>query len=126
MADEQQPIVWAIRGGIHATEPVSAEPQIELLRWSARALDDGDVHLVGWNVSSLEGRVSSTVTSFDAASSAVTTSTGRRYVLHGPPGSDPDAEYVWSRWRRINGVETWADVTDRFWTQIQAARSSPD
>ena len=113
MAD-QEPTVWILTGGIHATEPVSVEPQIELSRWSARELPDGCIHLVGWNMGSREGRVGNTVRSFDAASAAVTTSTGRRYILCGAPGSDADAEYVWNRWRRIYRVEVWNDVTDRY------------
>lgn len=124
--DDQKPTVLVLTGGIHTTQPVSVEPEIDLSRWSARKLPDGDVHLVGWNIRSGEGRVSNTVKTFDAPSATVTTSTGRRYFLRGAPGSDPDAEYVWNGWRLINHIEAWEDVTDSLWTQIEAARSFRD
>jgi len=120
------PILFLLTGGIHSTAPVSVEPQIELSSWSARKLSDGDVHLVGWNIGSGEGRVSTAVTVFDAASCAATTGTGRRYLLRGAPGADRDAEYVWNGWLRKYGIDDpWEDVTDCFWAQIEAARPSP-
>ena len=51
---------------------VSDTPVLELRRWSVFQDEKGERHFVGYNITEGEGRVSSTIVEFDAA-----TDTGR-------------------------------------------------
>jgi len=79
------------------------------------------LHLVGYAESCREGRVSSPVEAFDAATAMARTRSGRTYALAGPAGRNPDAEYVWRRWLRLNSVlEADAkEVTEELVRQMQ-------
>ena len=71
----------------------------------------GDVHLVGYNITESEGRVSSPLVAFDGATRTAVTRSGRRYVLIGEPGTNADALYTFAMWRDISRVTHWEDVT---------------
>lgn len=111
-------------GGIHSTAHVDKEPQITLSRWRAVRLADGDLHLYGWHEERGEGRVSSAVTTIDKASAVAITSTGRRYVLAGPPGMNLDAGFVLHSWLHMNGLDLAdaVDVSAETWEGIQHAQ----
>lgn len=103
----------AIRDSIHPPPPVGAEPEVTLVRWQVRQVAPaGTRHCVGW--AEYEGRVSSAVLEFDRGSRVLLTRSGRRYHLHGQPGVDPDAEWVWGRWSLANQVARWTDVSGEY------------
>lgn len=108
--------VWAIR-------PVNEQPELTLDRWSIYELSDGDRHFVGWAIENLAGRVSSRIDEFDVKTMCGVTSTGRVYKLKGNPGSNGDAEYTWNRWRGINNVETFVDVSPVVWAEHKNAHA---
>jgi hypothetical protein len=107
---------------IWTVEPPEIEPSTTLVRWQVmRVEDSGERHLVGWAQHAREGRVSSAVVSWDAATRLAVTLSGRAYELAGPPGADTEAQYVWQRWRKLNGNPEWQDVSAEAYAQIRAA-----
>ncbi len=102
------------------TTPVAERPELRLTGWQVVELPDGDRHLVGWNLTEGEGRVSSRIEHFDARTRRAATKTGRVYELVGRPGAGPDAQYTWNAWRSINRVEEFRDVTDEVWSAIKS------
>jgi len=100
------------------------EPKLSLANWQVYETETGECHLVGYCVERFEGRVSSAITAFDPASRCVVTRSGRSYRLHGTPGFDDDADYVWQNWKRINSVTHSADVSHRVWDEIQGVLKS--
>ena len=95
-------------------------PQIELTSWQVMQLPNGDRHFVGWNVTEREGRVSSKIIEFDAATRCGRTSSGRVYQLRGPTGHDGDGAYTWSRWMQRNGAVDCTDVSQEVQALIDA------
>ena len=97
---------------------VEETPVVRLSRWSVREVQPRATrHLLGHNLTEREGRVSSTITEYDAERHRVTTESGRVYELVGPPGQDSDAEGVWRSWLRCVGLEeasSWSDVTHEY------------
>lgn len=96
---------------IYTGAPVDDEPTITLGAWSIRETNTGSRHFVGFNLASLDGRVSTPIVSFDPDTRTGVTASGRRYVLVGPAGFDRDAEYVWGWAARQWKVESWEDVS---------------
>jgi ATP-dependent Lon protease len=104
---------------IFAVAPVHEEPEETIMRWSIRevlfdAHNDKSHHLVGYISRQGKGRVTSAIQSFDRDTMRIKTRSGRVYQLDGPPGFDPDAEYVWAQWKALNHVREEADVTDHY------------
>jgi ATP-dependent Lon protease len=104
---------------VFGVAPVHQEPEETLSRWSVREARFDDVndhsrHLVGYVARKGKGRVSSAIQSFDREKMRITTSSGRVYQLEGPPGFDPDAEYVWAHWKALNQVRDERDVTQEY------------
>ena len=62
-------------------------------------------HLVGYNETDGEGRVSSSLVRFDLESRCGATASGRVYRLTNHEGLGADAEYVWAKWLRIYDAE---------------------
>ncbi len=106
---------------IWTTTPVEMTPRLRLTGWLVVELPDSTRHLVGWNSTEGEGRVSSRIESFDPATGQAVTKTGRVYQLVGFPGAGGDALYTWSAWCRINKVSTFTDVTADVWAEMQAS-----
>lgn len=52
----------------------------------------------------------------------MTTGSGRIYILHGHPGRDSDADYVWRRRAALNSIQSWKDVTASIWQNHTDAR----
>jgi hypothetical protein len=111
-----------IEGGVWACAPVAERPELVLTDWRVFSvplpgLTECTRHFVGYNVTEREGRVSSAIVQFDAATMRGVTKSGRVYALQGRPGRDGDGEYTWSRWKRINDVTDAEaiDVTAEVW-----------
>ena len=98
---------------IWLTRPVSEEPSITLTNWAIIETVEPEPsrHFVGYHGAGREGRVSSPIVTFDAATLRGVTQTGRVYELTGSPGLNGDAEYVLGRWQRGYKVEV-TDITD--------------
>ena len=91
---------------------VTVKPDIFLTDWRIMETERDERHFVGARVDSGMGRVSSAIRTFDAARMVGITTTGKVYSLVGPPGQNGTADHVWSVWRHINMVSSYADVTD--------------
>ena len=96
--------------------PVSERPEVVLTDWSVFEVALGEDpartrHFAGQNITDHEGRVSSEVVEFDAATGRGVTSSGRVYELRGRTGFTADSRYVWDRWRALNGAVDVVDVT---------------
>jgi len=90
---------------------VEDQPEIFLVSWQVMETDEGTRHFVGYNLMG-EGRVSSAIQTFDRDHMVGQTRSGRVYKLKGPPGHNSDADYVWGRWRDINGINSYKVVTE--------------
>lgn len=109
-----------IEGGVWKPSSVEETPGIELSRWivyEVPSLKEGmpkDHHFCGWNVTEGEGRVSSKIVEWNRETRTGTTRSGRRYKLVGESALNMDAAYVWDKWKRINKVEDYSDVSDQY------------
>jgi len=85
--------------------PVERRPAVTLIQWRSIEVPlrghglPWTLHLCGWSSEDGQGQVSSPVTLLDAAAGTFESSSGRIYRLKGPPGTHPDAAYVWRRWK---------------------------
>lgn len=93
------------------TTPVDAVPTLSVRSWRLIRTELGEVHVVGYNLTEREGRVSSPILEFDVVTRTAITRSRRRYVLCGDPGEDADASYTFATWCRIMKVVRWSDVT---------------
>lgn len=98
--------VWALA-------PVEQDPEVTLTHWVVLELPNGDRHLVGFESFGRDGqgRVSSKIVTFDKDKMQAVTRSGRVYKLSGQPGWNADAEYVWNKWKIINSVTDFKNVT---------------
>ena len=98
---------------IHLIGPVSREPVAVMTQWRLFQLlgltGRGSRHLVGR--AGGEGRVCSALASIDLVSLTAVSGSGRIYLLQGPHGHDPDAQYVWDAWTQVTGATHARDVT---------------
>lgn len=104
---------------IFSVASVNEEPEETMMRWSIREVlfddsTDKSRHLVGYILRKGKGRVSSAIQSFDRDKMRIKTASGRLYQLEGQSGFDPDAEYVWARWKKLNAVLEESDVTHEY------------
>ena len=109
-----------IEASVWSATSLTEVPEIELTRWQVMQLPHGDRHFVGWNVTEREGRVSSKIVEFDAATRRGRTCSGRVYQLRGPAGHDGDGAYTWGRWMRANAVVDCTDVSQKVQALIDA------
>jgi hypothetical protein len=100
---------------------VADQPGVDLGSWQVMQLPNGDRHFVGWNATGREGRASSKIVAFDAATRRGRTSSGRVYQLRGRTGCDGDGTHVWHRWMQLNGAAAFMDVSDEVQALIDAA-----
>lgn len=106
----------AVSGGIWVSSPVSERPELILTDWHVfevqlPGLTMRTRHFAGYNISEREGRASSAIVTFDAATRRGRTSSGRVYELRGRTGFNADGEYTWNRWQAINSAKDVVDVT---------------
>ncbi|MGY3581980.1 hypothetical protein ACVIGB_001097 [Bradyrhizobium sp. USDA 4341] len=99
---------------VHLVPPVNVEPETVLTRYRVFELPAGTRHFCGYVDSAFEGRVSSGILSWDPDTMIGITRSGRRYRLEGDPGMHPDALYVWGRWKDLNSVSDYKDVTAEY------------
>lgn len=103
--------------GVWAVPAVSTQPELLLRRWAVFEIKPRSTrHLVGYNASDREGRVSSAIQEFDPLEGICATTSGRVYRLLGCPGYDEDGLYVWARWcaMQFTPVESFEDVTAEY------------
>ena len=108
--------VVEISGGVWKCRPVSERPEIVLTDWHVFEVKlpgrtERSRHFAGQNITDREGRTSSAIETFDAATSRGTTESGRIYELRGSTGFSGDGEFTWNRWKSINSVTDVVDVT---------------
>lgn len=106
----------AVAASVHMIVPVDIEPSTDMTRWrlfQVRRLDGKRTrHLVGR--ADREGRVCSAIVAMDLQALRMTTESGRVYQLHGSPGRDSDAEYVFGTWKRFAEATHPRDLTRAF------------
>ena len=117
-------IAHLLNGGVWRVAAVSQQPSLTLVRWQVLQLPSGRRHFAGWAVQNREGRASTAIVEFDAASMCGVTASGRVYQLDGPPGEDSEGTYVWQAWSRINDELVWADVSKEVWACKSASDST--
>ncbi len=84
--------------------PVAEAPGLLLSGWRAYKVfvpekyGHPTAHLVGYNETDGEGRVSSALVKFDLATRCGVTASGRIYRLTNHEGLGGDAAYVWNKW----------------------------
>lgn len=110
-----------IEGGLWNATSVDVTPVIELTKWQVVEVTPPgtDRHFVGYNVTEGEGRTSSKIVSYDKETQTGTTRSGRKYKLVGETGIDGDALYTFTNWCKINGVESYKDVSDEYGSPVQ-------
>lgn len=122
MVDLSDVLKAIVYGNIWSSPPVSEQPEITLARWRVVEIytkeSQVERHFVGYNVEDREGRVSSAIQEFNPATARGLTRSGRVYQLVGKPGRDPDGEYVWQNWARMNQLTDEKDVTAEIWQLV--------
>ena len=113
---EAQFLVVEVSGGVWQCAPVSERPEIVLTGWHVFEVQlpgrhERTRHFAGQNMHDFEGRTSSAIETFDAATSRGTTESGRIYELRGSTGFSGDGEFTWNRWKSINLVTEVVNVT---------------
>lgn len=93
--------------------PVDVEPESVLTHYRIFAADDGR-HFAGVIERTGKARVSTFIVDWDPDNMVGTTSSGRRYRLSGPPGTNGIAEYAWRTWSSKYGIDESTDVTDEY------------
>jgi len=71
-------------------------------------------------------RLTSALTWFDMAAKAVTTASGRRYVLMGPPEDRPLERLAIRNGAAQLGLAGGIDISAQFWAQMQPDAPSPE
>lgn len=104
---------------IWKTPGVHDQPTITVIRWRVVQITDGACkgqrHIIAFCPENYEARVSTHIVSFDPDKMVCITRSGRSYYLNGPPGFDPDGQFVWQAWTR--GRISTIDVSSDFVTQ---------
>ncbi|BCG46569.1 hypothetical protein GEOBRER4_n1370 [Citrifermentans bremense] len=107
-----------IIGGFWKTPSVPEQPEVVIERWRVIEVLEGpcagERHIVGYNRYDYEGRVSTAIASYDPETRKCVTRSGRVYVLTGRSGYDPDGDYVWGAWCRVNGVDAQVEVSEMY------------
>ncbi len=101
--------------------PVKDQPRVEVLSWRAVETPAGELYLMMFREAGVV-RNTSAVVSVDAGRRLLTTSSGREYVLHGPPEEEAVAKGMLHANAVRIGLASARDVSDRLWHQLQEAR----
>ena len=105
--------------------PSEDEPSMEVHWWRLMKARSGELHL-GTLRDRQAGRavvrLTSALAQFDMAARVVTTASGRRYVLIGPPESRPMESMAIRNGAAQLGLSGGIDISDQFWERMQAAR----
>ena len=107
---------------IRPANSVSKEPEATMSNWTIHRVTfaDGDIsdHLVGF-IHGKSGRTTSAIQSFNGELAQITTFSGRKYTLYGPPGFTEDGNYVWKNWKLKCRVIEDIDVSDQYVHKIK-------
>lgn len=108
-----QPNVWSPRSVEEV--PVVKMSQWQVLEVKREVETKRTRHLVGWAEGA--GRVSSAVVKSikENGDLTVTTSSGRKYLLMGPPGMNMDASYTKEHWLDIQKATDPVIVTEEYY-----------
>ena len=104
--------------------PPEAEPSMEVRSWRLMKAPSGELHLGTLRDRQTDRavvRLTSALAWFDMAAHAVTTASGRRYVLIGPPESRPLETMAIRNGAAQLGLAGGIDISVQFWEQMQAA-----
>jgi hypothetical protein len=99
---------------------VEDTPAIDIGPWSIFELESQlwegkSRHIVGYNMTEREGRVSSQIVSFDKDKKIATTESGRHYRLVGnESGVSSDGSYVFNAWCRRNDAFNLKNVSEEY------------
>lgn len=107
--------------------PPGEEPSIEVHSWRLFKAPSGELHLGTLRDRQPDRavvRLTSALLWFDMAAKAVTTASGRRYMLIGPPESRPLECMAIRNGAAQMGLAGGIDVSAELWAQVQAAASS--
>jgi len=97
------------------TGTLTNKPKFELGGWTVVETARGQRHLVGIDLATGSGQVSSAIQSFDPATMPCVTRSGRIYELLNVGEIRTDnAWYVWEAWCKLNSVLTWTDVSNEY------------
>lgn len=107
------------------TPDVALKPEIDLACWAVIETDKGERHLVGIDLSTGAGQVSSAIAAFEASAMEFRTVSGRRYRMREAANLADDARYAWDRWATFNGVQSWRDVTKEYESAMAAFLPRP-
>lgn len=88
----------------HIAASVDDEPTIKLIDWDIKKDTAGNRYFVGTRADTGSGRASTAIVEFDPEQRRGRTESGRVYVLQGPGGLSRNGEYVWSLYKRFNGI----------------------
>ena len=104
--------------------PVKDQSRVEVLSWRAVETPTGELYLMMFQEAGVV-RNTSAVVSVDASRRLLTTSSGREYVLHGPPEEEAIAKQVLQANAVRIGLASARDVSDRLWHQLQESLVGP-
>jgi hypothetical protein len=89
-------------GWLGGSPSVEETPLMELVEWQVIEFR-GFRNLVGYNIPTRAGRVSSGIKEWDPSTRTATTNSGRQYQLVGPAKMNNDAQFVLSHWLAAQG-----------------------
>jgi hypothetical protein len=95
---------------------VDAQAEVTLTTWSVFRDALGDNVLFGFHNGGKTIRMTTPIKEFDSAEMVVTTSSGRRYQLSGPPVIDAEILAAMAVYALQYSVILDADVTEEFWS----------
>jgi hypothetical protein len=101
-----------VAGGLTKQPDVNQMPFASMDPWRAFKTSSGAIHLVGYCLERGEGRASSAIVCIDATARRCLTASGRTYCLVGKPRYNGDAEFVWGRFKEINGLTEVLDISE--------------
>lgn len=95
---------------------VDAQAEVTLSTWRVFCDAHGDHVLFGFHSGGKTLRMTTPIKEFDAAAGVVTTGSGRRYILSGPPVVNPGILAAMEFYALQYSVVLEADVTGEFWS----------
>lgn len=102
--------------------PPEDEPSTEVHSWRLMKAPSGELHLGTLRDRQADRavvRLTSALARFDMAAHAVTTASGRRYVLIGPPENRPLETMAIRNGAAQLGLAGGIDISAQFWAQMQ-------
>ncbi len=104
--------------------PPEEEQTLQVHSWRLMKAPSGELHLGTLrdrDVDRAVVRLTSALAQFDMRAGVVTTASGRRYVLIGPPESRPLERRAIRNGAAHLGLAGGIDISDQFWARLEAA-----